>query len=242
MRGRPLRMRGATSASSCEVAPTFASFPWIFATRGVREEIGELQTTWAYNKGVTLPNERAAMERLLAVSSALRLLGAGVYLHGGMIAFSIIELLEGGYAMGHFAKCDANFNGLSHFLYQATACALCDRGGRLLNVQEDLGIEGLRTFKTLLRPVSFLKKYAVVPGGLPGRLAASSGTPLTFRNSGDCVERRGLEPRSHARSASARKRARGRTLFGKAPLSKTGKGRPSPLRRRRRPPGSTACR
>ena len=63
--------------------------------------------------------------------------------------------------MGHFAKCDAEFSGLSHYLYQATARAMSDRGGRYLNVQEDLGIAGLRTFKMLLRPVSFLKKYAV---------------------------------------------------------------------------------
>jgi hypothetical protein len=127
----------------------------------VREEMDRVQTTWAYNKGVTLPNEKAAMERLLAVSRALQLLGTGVYQQGRLIAFSIIELLEGGYAMGHFAKCDARFSGLSHYLYQATARAMADRGGRFLNVQEDLGIEGLRTFKMLLRPVSFLKKYAV---------------------------------------------------------------------------------
>ena len=40
----------------------------------VREEIDQLHTTWTYNKGVTLPNEKAAMERLLAVSTALHLL------------------------------------------------------------------------------------------------------------------------------------------------------------------------
>jgi hypothetical protein len=127
----------------------------------VREEIDQLQTTWTHNKGVTLPHEKAAIERLLAVSTALHLLGTGVYRHGSLIAFSIIELLESGYGMGHFAKCDARFSGLSHYLYQATARAMSDRGGRYLNVQEDLGIAGLRTFKMLLRPVAFLKKYAV---------------------------------------------------------------------------------
>ena len=38
---------------------------------------------------------------------------------------------------------------------------MSNRGRRYLNVQEDLGIAGLRTFKMLLRPISFLKKYAV---------------------------------------------------------------------------------
>ncbi len=139
----------------------FASFSWILTAQCVREEIDQLHTTWTYNKGVTLPNEKAAMERLLAVSTALRLVGAGVYQHGRLIAFSIVELLESGYAMGHFAKCDAGFSGLSHYLYQATARAISDRGWRYLNVQEDLGIAGLRTFKMLLRPVAFLKKYTV---------------------------------------------------------------------------------
>ena len=134
----------------------------------MREEIDQLRTTWTYNKGVALPQEKAAIERLLAVSTALRLLGTGVYQHGSLIAFSIIELLESGYAMGHFAKCDARFNGLSHYLYQATARAMSDRGCRYLNVQEDLGIAGLRTFKMLLRPIAFLKKYAVTCGRLAG--------------------------------------------------------------------------
>ena len=66
------------------------------------------------------------MERLLAVFTALRLMGTGVYQQGRMIAFSVIELLENGYAMGHFAKCDARFSGLSHYLYQATARAASD--------------------------------------------------------------------------------------------------------------------
>ena len=128
---------------------------------GVREEINQLRTTWSYDKGLSLPNEKAAMERLLAVSTALQLIGTGVYQHGSLIAFSIIELLENGYAMGHFAKCDGGFSGLSHYLYQATARATSSRGCQFLNVQEDLGIAGLRTFKMLLRPISFLKKYAV---------------------------------------------------------------------------------
>jgi hypothetical protein len=127
----------------------------------VREEIDQLRTTWTFNKGMSLPDEKAAMERLLAVARELHLVGTGVYQHGRLIAFSIIEVLESGYGMGHFAKCDARFNGLSHYLYQATARAMSARGCRHLNVQEDLGIEGLRTFKMLLRPTSFLKKYAV---------------------------------------------------------------------------------
>ena len=101
------------------------------------------------------------MERLLAISTALHSMGTGVYQHGRLIAFSIIELLENGYAMGHFAKCDAEFSGLSHYLYQATARETSNHGRQYLNVQEDLGIAGLRTFKMLLRPISFLKKYAV---------------------------------------------------------------------------------
>jgi hypothetical protein len=166
-----------------------------FASTCVREEIEQLQTTWTCNKGVALPHEKAAIERLLGVSGDLHLLGTGVYRHGNLIAFSIIELLEGGYAMGHFAKCDARFSGLSHYLYQATARAMSDRGGRYLNVQEDLGIAGLRTFKMLLRPIALLRKYAVtcraacgdeaVPGCLhaSGGLPPASRAPLTSRES-----------------------------------------------------------
>ena len=51
------------------------------------------------------------MERLLAISTALNLVGTGVSQNGRLIAFSIIELLDNGYAMGHFAKCDADSTG-----------------------------------------------------------------------------------------------------------------------------------
>ena len=161
MPGRALPMRGATSTSSCEVAPTFASFSWILAARACAR-----RSTNSRRRGHTIKACRFRMKRpqwsgCSPSSTALRLLGTGVYQHGRLIAFSIIELLESGYAMGHFAKCDAGFSGLSHYLYQATARATSDRGCRYLNVQEDLGIAGLRTFKMLLRPVSFLKKYAV---------------------------------------------------------------------------------
>ncbi len=156
----------------------------------VREEIDQLRTTWTYNKGMSLPNEKAALERLLAVSTALQLLGTGVYQQDRLIAFSIVELLGCGYAMGHFAKCDTGFNGLSHYLYQATARATSARGCRYLNVQEDLGIAGLRAFKMLLRPVSFLKKYAVTcrvtcshqpaPGSLPGTEHTLPSPPIVL--------------------------------------------------------------
>jgi hypothetical protein len=148
----------------------------------VREEIDRLRTTWACNKGLALPNEKAALERLLAVASALNLVGTGVYWNGCLIAFSIIELLENGYAMGHFAKCDAEFGGLSHFLYQATARAMSSRGYRYLNVQEDLGIAGLRTFKMLLRPVSFLKKYTVTCRTVCPRMTVSGCSQIRNRN------------------------------------------------------------
>ena len=174
----------------------------------VREEIDQLRTTWTYNKGMSLPNEKAAMERLLAVSTALHLMGTGVYQQGRLIAFSIIELLERGYAMGHFAKCDAEFSGLSHYLYQATARAMSNRGCRYLNVQEDLGIAGLRTFKMLLRPISFLKKYAVtcqtacrITGARLLAQRTSHGVSFPFRS------RLGERPRAGLyASGSARRR------------------------------------
>jgi hypothetical protein len=127
----------------------------------VRGEIDCLLATWTRHKGAPLPNEKAAMQRLLAVSKAFNLMGTGVYRHDRLIGFCIVELLADGYAMGHFAKCDTEFRGLCHFLYQATARAMSERGFRYFNVQEDLGIAGLRTFKMLLRPIAFLKKYAV---------------------------------------------------------------------------------
>ena len=48
----------------------------------------------------------------------------------------------------------------------ATALHLEKRGVKYFNIEQDLGIDGLRKWKTSYQPVFFLKKYKITPKSL----------------------------------------------------------------------------
>jgi hypothetical protein len=74
---------------------------------------------------------------------------------------SISELLDDRWAMQHFAKSDGVYAGADTAQFIATIGCLRDAGVRVSNMQQDLGIDGLRQHKSILRPVGFLKKFSV---------------------------------------------------------------------------------
>ncbi len=85
----------------------------------------------------------------------------GIYLDNKLKAFSINELMNSGFAMGHYKKADRTFRGLGVALDHYTAKSLASKGVTHLNHEQDLGIEGLRKSKMASHPVHFLKKYTI---------------------------------------------------------------------------------
>ena len=76
-------------------------------------------------------------------------------------AFSISEILEDGFAMGHYKKSDRIYRGMGLALENFTAKSLGAKGITHINHQQDLGIAGLRQSKLASRPVYFMKKYTL---------------------------------------------------------------------------------
>lgn len=106
-------------------------------------------------------NEFLAIKKVLQLAKDLNLICLGIYVHKTLIAFSINEILADGYTMNLFEKADTTYHGIFPYLRNITATYLFEQGGKFLNYEQDLGIEGLRKSKMSYNPHAFLKKYTI---------------------------------------------------------------------------------
>lgn len=65
------------------------------------------------------------------------------------------------YAIIHHIKCSYRYDHLFDYLFYKTVAKLESDGKRFVNLEQDLGIPGLRHHKQLLRPTLLLKKYNI---------------------------------------------------------------------------------
>ncbi len=85
-----------------------------------------------------------------------------IYKDSEMIGFTINELIHRSYYMGFSGKANRKYPGLSIALEHETAKIMkTTYGCKYLNLEQDLGIEGLRNFKLSLSPDRLVKKYKV---------------------------------------------------------------------------------
>ena len=63
--------------------------------------------------------------------------------------------------MGHFLKTDRRYEHASDFLLWKTMQAGHQSGFSVFNMQQDLGVPGLRKWKQSWNPTRFLKKYVI---------------------------------------------------------------------------------
>jgi len=114
--------------------------------------------------------ELQAFERCLNSQDHLRLIGTGIFADDSLIAFSILQIVDENNAFTLFEKADTGqFPGIGPFLNQQVANLLAAQGIRYINIEQDLGIAGLRMSKRSYDPCSYLKKFSVCYHG--GRAA-----------------------------------------------------------------------
>lgn len=105
--------------------------------------------------------EHLALRRALHVP-AQNLDCVGVFDGPRLIAYSVNGPVASGYYQGYFGKVDRRYRGLGIHLEHVTAKHMTAKyGSRLLNLQPDSGIVGLRHYKQSLGPCAMLKKYTV---------------------------------------------------------------------------------
>lgn len=106
-----------------------------------------------------LSNEKIAINRLLEHSSFLNIVITLIATESELIAFSINEVIDKGYAICHFEKALPQYKNVFSFVTNESAKALLQSNCTYVNWEQDLGIEGLRKSKMSYRPDKLLKKY-----------------------------------------------------------------------------------
>lgn len=102
-----------------------------------------------------------SIKTFIDYSRYFRCLSVGIYAKNKLIAFTLNELLPSGWVMGHFGKSHNNYEYSSLMAEYCTSQLLNQLNYKYLNLQQDVGIMGLREAKIALHPVQFLKKYVI---------------------------------------------------------------------------------
>jgi hypothetical protein len=91
------------------------------------------------------------------------MLGFGVRVGGELVGGSIVETHGTDTVSGVVFKASRNYPGSAEFLRSSSAAQLATLGYQWINVQQDLGIPGLREMKSAYRPISMLHKWTIQP-------------------------------------------------------------------------------
>jgi hypothetical protein len=105
--------------------------------------------------------ELAAFERSLKSQNHAALRIFGISVEGQLQALIVYEQISETVGLAHFCKANTAIRGIYQYMWHALGKVLHDEGTKIINIEQDLGLPGLRASKQHLRPVDQLKKYAV---------------------------------------------------------------------------------
>ncbi len=132
-----------------------------------KEKILSVFLDWEIQRGVDtqdIKHLKGALERMLNLKDQHDTLALGLFVDDKFVGYSINEIIGGGYALGNFQQADLKLSQATYsLLMQETSLYLEKLGCKFINLEQDLGIEGLRRWKKSYNPIAFLKKYVVVP-------------------------------------------------------------------------------
>ena len=108
-----------------------------------------------------LKNEQKAIFDILNnINLFNNIKGIAVYVGKEIVGFALGEKLNGKMATIHFEKGNYNFSGIYPFLNKSLV-ETCFSDVEFINLQEDLGLDGLRRAKLAYQPIKLEKKYLV---------------------------------------------------------------------------------
>ncbi|WP_265444208.1 DUF2156 domain-containing protein [Acetivibrio straminisolvens] len=123
----------------------------------------DLSLKWYDYKAINseqLKNEQKAIIDILGNIELFNIKGIAVYADNEIAGFALGERLNGKMATIHFEKGNYSFSGIYPFLNKSLV-ETCFSDVEFINLQEDLGIEGLRRAKLAYQPIKLEKKYLV---------------------------------------------------------------------------------
>lgn len=106
--------------------------------------------------------EAHALTRSFKYHEVLRLKSVAITINNKIESFTLFSIDEvNSIADIHHTKCSYEQRNVFDFTLYATASKLRSEGIKYMNLEQDLGIEGLREHKLGLRPSHYLRKYTV---------------------------------------------------------------------------------
>lgn len=133
--------------------------------KDIQRQLVNVFESWLIEKGIStseMDYERRAFARYLNYHSDSQKMNLGVFVNDELVAFWLVELCSGGYAVSHFEKAKGKrYKGIYCFLKNIGSELLFSKGVYSLNLEQDLGISGLRENKEGYRPREYLKKSIV---------------------------------------------------------------------------------
>ena len=138
--------------------------------QSIQQQIRSVFDEWEVERGSspeTTEKLKFAIERLFEMNTCQQIRSFGAYTEDQLVGYSINELTHTEYAVGHFQQANLKIDKQIYaLLMQETATSLGEEGCKYINIEQDLGIDGLRKWKTSYQPVFFLKKYKITPKSL----------------------------------------------------------------------------
>lgn len=125
----------------------------------------ELVSTWCQERDVDCADitesDMIPIRTLFENYDDLKVRGGGIFYGEELIAFALGSLVHEDYAVIHFEKAHPDYEGLyaaiNQFVMQEEFAE-----ARLVNREEDMGIEGMRIAKESYHPIRKLRKYEVL--------------------------------------------------------------------------------
>lgn len=132
--------------------------------KAVARECVDFATIWYERRkdddAEQLKFELESIREILACPEYLNIKGMAVYVGGRVAGFTIGEKVNDNMAVIHVEKGDFKYSGIYSFINKTFAEKYL-RDVKLINRQEDLGIEGLRKAKMAYNPIRLEKKFIV---------------------------------------------------------------------------------
>jgi hypothetical protein len=114
--------------------------------------------------------EGKAINAALLLAPKIKNLCIGIYINGNLESFCIFQIHEQNnkklVAIANHIKCNYDFEHIFDFTTFCLSSYLYQKKIISINFEQDLGIDGLRQHKLMLRPTGFLKKFTITPKDL----------------------------------------------------------------------------
>lgn len=129
----------------------------------IQKQMFELFEHWIKASGSDdWQREHRALKRMIDLQG-FHIVCLGAFDKERLVGFTVNEIEKNDYYQGHFGKVDYKYHGLGLLLEHETAKYIHEHfGSKYMNLQQDLGIEGIRYYKQSLGPLKQLKKYNLV--------------------------------------------------------------------------------